>query len=133
MKVVLDTNVLVSATLSDGPPYEILRYCEENTITVITSPGIIEETHDVLNRDKIPFSENQVDEFIEKVMAISRVVSPEIDLTVVDDDPDDDKIIECAVSADADYLVSGDSHLLNLTEYQGIPIVSPDEFIEELS
>jgi putative PIN family toxin of toxin-antitoxin system len=130
VKVVLDTNVLVSATLSDGPPYQILKLAEEGAITSVTSPGIIEETRDVLTRDRVPFADDQVDDFVEKVLSVSRVVAPETNLQVVEDDPDDDKIVECAVEADAEYIISGDSHLLELEEYDGIPVLSPADFLD---
>ena len=132
MKVVLDTNVLVSATLSEGPPYQILELAEDGTITSVTSPGIIEETRDVLTRDRLPFTNGQVDDFVEKVLSVSRVVAPETDLQVIEDDPDDDKIVECAVAADADYIISGDSHLLSLEEYDGIPVLSPADFLDQI-
>jgi putative PIN family toxin of toxin-antitoxin system len=130
VKVVLDTNVLVSATLSDGPPYHILKLAEEDAITSVTSPGIIEETRDVLSRDRVPFADDQVDDFVEKVLSVSRLVAPETNLHVIEDDPDDDMIVECAVAADADYIISGDSHLLELEQYDGIPVISPADFLD---
>ena len=59
---------------------------------------------------------------------MAELVTPEMDLEAVEDDPDDDKILECAVAGNADYIVSGDSHLLDIEEYRGVEIVSPDEF-----
>ncbi|MFB6134329.1 MAG: putative toxin-antitoxin system toxin component, PIN family [Halanaeroarchaeum sp.] len=132
VKVVFDTNVLISATLSDGPPYQLLERAEAGNIRSVTSPGIIEETRDVLNRDRIPFSEDRIDEFVEKMLSVSLVVDPDIHLEVVDDDPDDDKIVECAVAADADYLVSGDRHLRELGSHDGIPVVPPADFLEKI-
>ena len=52
-----------------------------------------------------------------------------MDLEAVEDDPDDDKILECAVAGNADYIVSGDSHLLDIEEHRGVEILSPDEFL----
>jgi putative PIN family toxin of toxin-antitoxin system len=132
-EAVLDTNVLVSSALSDGKPFEILRLAEQGELISVTSPAIIAELRDVLKRDRLPFSEDQVDELVTKVLSISRVIEPEVDLEVVEDDPDDDKILECAVAGDVDYLVSGDSHLLDLEDYRGIPIYSPDEFLTQFS
>jgi len=132
-EVVLDTNVLVSSALSDGKPFDILRLAEQGEIISVTSPAIIAELRDVLTRDRLPFSEDQVDELVTKVLSISRVIEPEVNLEVVEDDPDDDKILECAVAGDVDYLVSGDSHLLDLENHRGIPIYSPDEFLTQLS
>ena len=60
---------------------------------------------------------------------MSELVTPEMDLEAIEDDPDDDKVLECAVAGNADYIVSGDSHLLDIEEYRGVEIVSPDEFL----
>jgi conserved hypothetical protein TIGR00305 len=128
-EVVLDTNVLVSAALSDGKPFEILRLAEQGEIISVTSPAIVTELRDVLKRDRLPFSEDQVDELVTKVLSISRVIEPEVNIEAVADDPDDDKILECAVAGDVDCLVSGDSHLLDLENYRGMSIYSPAELI----
>jgi putative PIN family toxin of toxin-antitoxin system len=132
-ETVLDTNVLVSAALSDGKPYEILSLAENGDIVSITSPAIIAELKDVLTRDRLPFTDEHVDELVTKILSISRVIRPEIDLDVIEDDPDDDKILECAVSGDADYIVSGDSHLLDLEQDADIQIYSPAEFLQKLN
>lgn len=131
-RAVLDTNVLVSVTLSKGAPYEVLQHAEDGDFVSVTSPSIIHETRDVLTRDKIPFSESQVDTFIEKILSVSEVIAPEIELDVVEDDPDDNKIIECAVAGNAEYIISGDSHLLSIGEYDGVLILQPDGFLNRL-
>ena len=128
--VVLDTNVLVAATLSDGPPYQILALAEQGKVDSVTSPSIIAELEDVLGREHLPFTDEQVEEFTGKMLSVSTVIVPEIDLEVVERDPDDDKIVECAVAGNVDYLVSGDSHLKDLGEVEGIPVVQPADFIE---
>lgn len=132
-EAVLDTNVLVSAALSDGKPYEILALAENGDIVSITSPAIIAELRDVLTRDRLPFTDEQVEELATKILSISRVIHPEIDLNVIEDDPDDDKILECAVAGDADYIVSGDSHLLDLGQHAEIQIHSPAQFLQNLN
>lgn len=131
-RAVLDTNILVSVTLSKGAPYEVLQHAEDGDFVSVTSPSIVHETRDVLTRDKIPFTENQADTFIEKMLSVSEVIAPEIELDVVEDDPDDNKIIECAVAGNAEYIVSGDSHLLDIGKYEGILILQPDEFLNRL-
>lgn len=130
MKVVADTNVYVSATLSEGKPYRVLELAESGRIELVTSLDIIDEVEDVLGRDKIPFDDEQVQRFVQKVLSLSTVVAPEVDLEVVDDDPDDDKILECAADSGADYILSGDSHLLDLGSYDGIDVVDPAEFVD---
>lgn len=132
MKVVLDTNVLVSSTLIErGKPFKVLKKAESGEIEPFISPGIIQELEDVLLRDKILFREGNVKEFIEKAISISTVVLPEENFQVIDEDPEDDKVLECAVDSGADYNISGDSHLLDLRDFRGIEILSPDEFLEK--
>ena len=128
-RVVFDTNVLVSATLSRGKPYTVLELAERGDIDSVTSPNIIDELEDVLSRERLPFESEQINEFVGKILSMSELVTPEMDLEAVEDDPDDDKILECAVAGNADYIVSGDSHLLDIEEYRGVEIVSPDEFL----
>jgi len=69
---------------------------------------------------------------VDKILSISTVLSPDEGPDAVDDDPSDDEILACAVEAEADYLVSGDSHLIELGVYDGIDIVEPAEFIREI-
>ena len=128
-RVVFDTNVLVSATLSRGKPYTVLELAERSDIDSVMSPDIIDELEDALSRERLPFESEQIDEFVGKILSMSELVTPEMDLEAVEDDPDDDKILECAVAGNADYIVSGDSHLLDIEEYRGVEIVSPDEFL----
>lgn len=130
-KAVLDTNVLVSSALSNGKPAEILGLAESKDFISITSPEIVEELRDVLTRDKLPFSEKQVDELVSKILSISRVIDSQIELEVIEEDSDDDKILEAAVAGKADCIVSGDSHLLDLEEHREIPIYSPNKFLND--
>jgi putative PIN family toxin of toxin-antitoxin system len=131
-EAVRDTNVLVSAALNDDKPYRVLSLAETGEIVSVTSPAIVDEFEDVLLRDRLPFTPDQVTELVEKVLLVSRVIEPRIDLTVVDDDPDDDKILECAVAGTVDCIVSGDSHLLQLGRHETIEIYSPSSFLTQI-
>ena len=129
-RVVFDTNVLVSATLSKGKPYTVLELAECEEVTSIMSQDIVNELDDVLGRERLPFEREQIDEFVGKVLSTSEMVTPETNLEVIEDDPDDDKILECAVAGNADYIISGDSHLLDIGEYRDIRVLNPDQFLE---
>ena len=129
-RVVFDTNVLVSATLSKGKPYRVLELAECEEVTSIMSQDIVNELDDVLSRERLPFEREQIDEFVGKVLSTSEMVTPETNLEVIEDDPDDDKILECAVAGNADYIISGDSHLLDIGEYRDIRVLNPDQFLE---
>lgn len=132
-RVVLDTNVLVSAALSDGPPYELLSLAEDGELEVVASPAILNELRDVLRRDRLPFTDSDVDAFVGKVVDVCTVVEPDVEVSVVADDPDDDAIVECAVAADAGCIVSGDSYLLELGSYERIPVRSPATYRDQLA
>ncbi|MFB6292313.1 MAG: putative toxin-antitoxin system toxin component, PIN family [Candidatus Nanohaloarchaea archaeon] len=132
-KAVLDTNVLVSSALSNGKPAKILELAEDKEFLSVTSPDIVEELRDVLTRDRLPFTEEQVDELVSKILSISQVIDPQIEVEVIEDDPDDDKILEAAVAGNTDCIVSGDSHLLKLEKHREIPIHSPSEFLEKVN
>jgi len=133
VETVLDTNVLVSAALSNGKPYRILSMAEDEDITSVTSPAITSELQNVLSRDRLPFTDNQVNELVSKILSISRVVEPQTEIEYIEDDPDDDKILEAAIAGETDFIVSGDSHLLDIGEYNDIRILSPGQFLEEMS
>lgn len=135
-RAVLDTNVLVSAFLSrGGVPDRVVRQAGV-TYQLVLSEDILEETEDVLHEPKIQkrgrFTEAEIDAFVNTLRAIAVVVSDIPSLLVIQDDPDDNLILACAVKAQADYLVSGDAHLKQLKAYQGIQMISPAEFLAAL-
>lgn len=133
IRVVLDTNVVISAVLStDGKPASIFEMLILGEIQNYASQDIIEEIREVLQRPKIAkqlslveqeFILNTFEEFSEKIKL-------RVKLEEIKDDPDDNKFLECAVSASADYIVSGDDHLLKVRNFRGIKIVSPVEFVK---
>jgi len=133
-KVVLDTNVIVSALLSkDGAPARILLAVGERKILNYISEEILYEVKEVLSRQKI--TERTTDSgregFVDMLDAISVHISPKRRLNVLTEDPADNKILECAVEADADYIITGDQHLLRLGRYKNVKIVNPSEFINQ--
>lgn len=135
MKSVLDTNVLVSALISpDGTPAKIMRHT--GRFRLCTSPEILDELARVLQYPRIK-ARYKVDDatilaYIERLFAAGLIVNTRIQVAAVKDDPDDDKFLACAVACQADYIVSGDPHLLDLTSFQTIPIVTPRQFLEIL-
>ncbi len=135
-KVVLDTNVLVSAFLSEtGVPNQVLIQAGI-TYQLFISYDILEEVERVLSRPKIQkrvqLLGGEIRVFLAAIQGVADVVENPTPLRVIEDDPDDDLILGCAVGAKADYLVSGDAHLRKLGDYAGIRIVSPSEFLKVL-
>lgn len=136
LKIVADSNVLVSALLWVGIPHKLIKLAENKTITIYISLPIIEEISEVLVRPKfmerIKELKTTPEEIVESLLSSVEVVHPAVSINEVESDPDDNKILECAVTANADYIVSGDPHLLELKSFRGIPIVTPRKLIEVL-
>ena len=132
VRVVLDANVVVSSVLIQlGNPAIILKMLISGEIQNSTTPEIIDEIKDVLERPRISKRINPLDqEFILHAFEeFSEKINPGITFAEVKDDPDDNKILECAVAAAAEYIISGDNHLLKPREFRGIKIVNPAEFV----
>jgi len=128
MRLVLDTNVVVSALLWGGLPYQLLRLAAEGEVTLYTSPALVEELSDILDR---PHFRQRLAAQGTGAQAISDLyhsfavgVEPASVPRVVPDDPDDDHVVACAVAAKAHLIVTGDKHLLRLGGHQDIAIVS---------
>jgi putative PIN family toxin of toxin-antitoxin system len=134
MKAVLDTNVLISAVISTGTSHEVLVEGFEGSYTIVVSPETIQEFEDTLLKypDKFGMSQEEVEKERDTVEYFAEFVTPETEIDVVEEDKSDNMFLEAAVSADAEYVVSGDTHLLEIDDYRGIEILPPDEFLERL-
>ncbi len=130
--IVLDTNVLISASIFGGLPREVLGLIVAGTIDCSLSLPILDELKDVLQRPKFGLSTQQAMAIVEELSTLCRVVAPSRRVRSLCADPDDDRILECALEARADAIVSGDVHLLELGVYEGISIVSPSEFLQTM-
>jgi len=139
IKAVLNANVLASALInSSGPSGQIVRsLAEEGTFTLVTSPSLSEEIERVVFyprvRKYIHASDEEVRQWVVSLNIIAEIVTPTIDVSAVTADPDDDKYVEAALEGHADFIVSGDSHLLSLESYEGIRIVTPRQFLDILT
>ena len=133
LRVVLDTNVLVSGLIMLGKPRELLSIIARREATLVLSKEILNEFTKVMRRNKLTeyVTEEQVERFIENIERIAEFVELESHLEVVND-PKDDIVINTAIDGRADLIVSGDHHLLSLKEFRGIKIVSVDEAVRKL-
>ena len=135
LRVVIDTNVLVSGLfgIKNSPSYQILQAIREQKIILVTSPVILEEIGDVISRKRIvkltKMNEEEQKKFIEGIVERSDVTAGKQLSKIVGRDVNDDKFLACAHEARADYIVTGDSDILVLKEYEGIKIVKPREFV----
>ena len=130
LKVTLDTNILVSATIAKGNEFEILRQAKLGKIELILSLQILKEFKGVISRPKFGFSEEQASNALKQMISISTIVAPTSKLNVIKKDLADNRILECAEAGNVDYIVSGDHHLLNLKRYKSIKIVRAPEIIK---
>ena len=131
-RVVLDTNVLVSALGWRGPSHSIVEKCQTGEIRLLLSLEILRELERVLRYPKLGFSEEEIAEYLGLLAQIADLVEPGFRLSVVEEDPSDNRFLECALAGEADYVVSGDRHLKALGSFEGIPILPPQEFLEVL-
>jgi uncharacterized protein len=134
VRVVLDTNVVASAMVSaGGPPAQLFHLWRQEVFDVLVSEPILAEYRRVLHYDRIRrrhgLSDQQIDELIDDFRRFGDLVHVTASIAAITADPDDDMFIECAASGEADYIISGDSHLLDLRRYQHIEILSPSVFL----
>lgn len=129
MRVVLDTNVVVSALVWGGVPYLLLQAAVDGDIELCTSLVLLAELREVLARghlaSRLAKKHASVDEAIALYGELAITVSPLAVPRVVPNDADDDHVIAAALAANAQLIVSGDKHLLDMERYQSIRIVRP--------
>ncbi len=129
-RVVADTNVYVSALMFGGLPGTVPDLALVGSFTLVTSAALLDELDEKL-RLKFGVSPEDAAAVRRKLEIVVSIVKPDMVLDVVKDDPDDNSMLECALAGKADYIVSGDRHLLKLASYEGISIVAVREFLEE--
>ena len=129
LRVVLDTNVLISALhFPDGTLSGLWEPLYEERFRLVLSPAIIIELAEKL-RERFGWDEPELQQLLRALVRKADIVRPTVVADVVPDDADDNEIIACAVVGKADLIVSGDRHLLTMREYQGIPIIRPVDFL----
>lgn len=138
MRIVLDTNVVLSALLWRGTPYQLLEAIRNRSETrLFTSPALLDELAGVLTRSSPTKRLAVIGKTARAVLAdyveAAEVVEPEHVPRVVPNDADDDQVIAAAVTAGADWIVSGDVDLLSLGSYQGIPIITAAQAVEQIA
>jgi putative PIN family toxin of toxin-antitoxin system len=128
-RVVIDTNVFVSGLTFRGKLTEVLDLAWQGETEVYISPFIFEELVVSLKKD-FGWSQNEIINVLRRIKAKTILVHPRTTISAIREKEDDNRILECALEAGADYLISGDKkHLLPLKKYRGIKIVSPADFL----
>lgn len=133
MRAVVDTNVLISGLLWRGPPHTLVLRIREGALTLVSSPVLIAEFADVINRPKFKAILARIGTDPKQAVAsfrrVAEIVDPSPLRLPVSRDPDDDAVLAAAVASRADFIVSGDADLLTLVAYRGIPIVDASKAI----
>lgn len=128
MRVVLDTNVLVSAfVFPGGPPEAVYRQVLSGETTMVVSRPLLAELGRVLV-EKFDWDPAHAEEVVAQLIRLGELVEPGETIADIDDDPDDNRVLEAAAEGAADVIVSGDRHLLALGSWRDIPILKPAEF-----
>ena len=129
LRIVIDTNIFISSFFG-GAPREIIDLWKTGETTICLTQAIVEEYIKVLNRlglkDK-PEIKNLTKLFAEGFNSIFTTKTP--NLNIIEDDPDDNKFLECAVALESRIIISGDKHLKDIKKYIDIEIMSPREFL----
>ncbi len=130
IRVVPDTNIIISSVFWKGNPYEVMRRGISSEFQLVISPQILDESVNKL-RNKFGFPEESIQEMVNILATFSHVVEPSAKFDIVRD-KNDNKIIECAVEGKANFIVTGDPDLLELKEFKGIKILTAAKFLKEL-
>jgi uncharacterized protein len=131
VRVVLDTNILVSALIHDGKPRKLVFYLLDKH-TVIVSRQMLAELADVITRDKFVITSSQVERFLSSLVRMSKTVPDKTRFKIVTEDPDDDVVLNTAYTGKADFIVTGDRHLLVLNQFKKTKIIDVNQMIEIL-
>lgn len=131
MRVVLDTNVFVSGIFFTGPPSQILKAWENQSLQIVLSRQILAEYQRVALALSSKFLTVDILPIIELFTIYGQFVETKgFDISICED-PDDNKFIECAVAGQCKIIISGDKHLLKLSEYEDIAVLSPRNFVDQ--
>lgn len=131
-KVVFDSNIFISSIVYGGKPRKVFELAIEGKIELYISREILEEVEEVLQRPKFKYPSQMIDLVITEIQSISKIVTPRKRINYIKDDPEDNMILECAVGSKADYIVTGDEHLLNVKIYKNIQILNAADFLEKI-
>jgi len=130
MKVTLDTNFLISATQWDNSvAFKLFKKLVEINSQIFITQEILDEFKEVLERE-FKYSNEEITKIIRVILAFSILIISTEKINIVKDDPDDNKIIECALSSNSDYIITYDHHLLKLGNYDTIKILRPEELLK---
>ena len=130
MRIVIDANVLISAIFWTGKPKQLLNHVRRQKITFVTSYQLLDELRQILIRQDKPFhlQDKEADQVVEALRGSAEVVESHRQLSICHDEMDN-RVIACAIDGRADYIITGDLHLLGLRSYQTVKIMTVSDFL----
>jgi putative PIN family toxin of toxin-antitoxin system len=137
VRAVIDTNVALSGLLWHGAPHALIEHARAGTVTLISSPALLAELAEVIQRSKfqaiLARTNTNPERMLMELRQLAEIIDPPPLPTPVSRDPDDDAVLALAVASQADLIVSGDADLLVLGTHAGIPIVDAASAIARIS
>lgn len=134
IKAVYDTNVIVSAALyEESLPALLLSLALEDEVRLFVSPALLHEYETVLKRPRFKLDENKIMELMKKINRTAVMVTPTKKLSILKTDEADNRILECALKARVNFIVTGNKRHFSFEEFKGVKIVTPREFIDQIS
>ncbi|MDR2069393.1 MAG: putative toxin-antitoxin system toxin component, PIN family [Spirochaetaceae bacterium] len=130
MKIVLDANVFISSFFWGGNPRIVLKRVIAGIDELFVTKEILDEIYDVIRRPKFHADEDKIDYFINSIEEIANKIVPKRQIKNGSRDKTDNKYIECGITANVDYIISGDIHLLELKKYGKIKIITARNYLE---
>ena len=131
MKIVLDTNVFISGIFFSGPPYQILKAWRSGHVKIVLSAEILDEYRRVGIVLAEQFPAINIGPILKLITAEAEFVQAPNLPEPVCDDPDDDKFLACAIAGDVNQIVSGDKHLLKVSGYNSLHVLTPRKFVDD--
>ena len=129
-KIVLDTNIFISAFGWGGLPKKLIEESLSGNLVIIISQEQFQEICKVLDYPRLDFTPDQKIRVKAFIQELAVFVSPQEKIDLIKDDPTDNKIIEAAIAGKADYIITGDDHLLKIKEFRGIKIIKIKDFLD---
>ena len=128
-KIVIDTNVFISAILFRGPTSRLVSLWQKNAVSVLMSSAVLKEYARALAYPKVKLKKSEIRGIIEQeLLPYVYPIKVKRPLYIISEDPSDNKFLELAVTGKTDFILSGDKHLLDLKKFHGIKIITPAEF-----
>jgi uncharacterized protein len=131
VRIVLDTNVLISGLFFGGPPFKILKAWRDGQFDLVVSPEILEEYYRVGDNLRARYPEVDIKPVLEFVTINAEIVSPPALDEPICVDPDDDKFFTCAIAGHCSVIISGDKHLLDKSGFNDISVQKPRDFMDK--